>query len=233
MWTPAHNLSLEFLATSDFLAVTLTCSYSSETTLVMTVIITKISGHRASKNMVKFVINWNVPSNVRAVWQDRLIGWAFERLPGAFSQLTAAGQRLLLAVALFASTSTTVAAEGRGFLTPTHIFRVGPGIQICDLLFRTCLVSVFICNKWHSAATNVWSFEWVCCNTIDCTCSKALLPAEGTTPGIHQVPKVPPACRSLIQRQFHGFGYPTNIFRERQTQKQSDYFTLMNTKPLA
>ena len=61
----------------------------------------------------------------------------FQQVPGAYSQLAAAGQCRLLAVALFADTSTTVAAERRGFLnhTPTHIFQAGPGIRISDLLF--------------------------------------------------------------------------------------------------
>lgn len=40
------------------------------------------------------------------------------------------------------------------------------------------------------------------------TCPKALLPTEGTASRVHQVPKVPPACRGLIQRHLHGFGYP-------------------------
>lgn len=125
MWTPGQNLfacvSCHIgLSCSDITTFAFVWNYFSE----YSVMVTNVNGHQTSKNMVKFAILWNVPSTVRAVWQDRLVGWAFE-LPGAFSQLAAAGQRLLLAVALFASTSTTVAAEGRGVLTPTHIFRVG------------------------------------------------------------------------------------------------------------
>lgn len=39
-----------------------------------------------------------------------------------------------------------------------------------------------------------------------CTCSKALFPTERATARVHQVSKVSPSCRSLVQRKFHGFG---------------------------
>lgn len=45
---------------------------------------------------------------------------------------------------------------------------------------------------------------------IDGTCPEALFPTEGATARVHQVSKVSPACRSLIQGKFHGFGNSEN-----------------------
>lgn len=48
-----------------------------------------------------------------------------------------------------------------------------------------------------------------------CTCSKALFPTEGATARVHQVSKVSPSCRSLVQRKFHGFGNSKTTQEER------------------
>lgn len=45
---------------------------------------------------------------------------------------------------------------------------------------------------------------------IDGTCPEALFPTEGAAARVHQVSKVSPACRSLIQCKFHGFGNSEN-----------------------
>lgn len=113
-----------------------------------------------------------------------------------------AGWCRLLALAMFACISTTVAAKGRWLLshTPTHIFQGCPGIQIIDPLITQAVPAFYL-------------FSSVLIHERDCTCPKALFPAKGTTPRIHQVPKVPPACGSFIQRQFHGFGNPTKTYR--------------------
>lgn len=91
----------------------------------------------------------------RHVTTDIKVVETVDRLHSCFSEpLTAAGKCSLLATALFAGTSATVAAEGEGgggvlSRTPTHIFQTGPGIWIGDLLHASiksysCFVSVFI-----------------------------------------------------------------------------------------
>lgn len=59
-----------------------------------------------------------------------------------------------------------------------------------------------------------------------CTCSKALFPTEGATARVHQVSKVSPSCRSLVQRKFHGFG------NSRTTQEERNIYCKTTTNVL-
>lgn len=61
--------------------------------------------------------------------------------------------------------------------------------------------------------------------TADRTCPKALFPTQGATARVHQVSKVSPACRSLIQRKFHGFGNSEN----NNNNKKNHLITTLNT----
>lgn len=175
-------------------------------------------------NKTQAVINCNFPLISKKGSVNTLAGCIFHQLPAAYLQLAAAGWSSPVVMVLFTGTSTTVATDGRGLLnhTPTHIFQVSPGFWINDLVLLTGYCCSCLCVYCTGYISMLMTFNiqksvfmwrvlfglWDC--ELEYTCPKALLPTEGTTPRIHQVPKVPPACGSLIQRQFHGFGYPVN-----------------------
>lgn len=73
--------------------------------------------------------------------------------------------------------------------TGAYFSHIWPGIYISMSLSRPVLASVTVANR---------------------TCAKALFPTEGATARVEQVAEVPPACRSLVQRKFHGFSDSEN-----------------------